>query len=106
MPQDSKVAQHCQQTGIIVHLHRLGRLGTGRIFRTLGGHFGFGACEAAIGDLACILKGYRSIALLRKNEDQYLYVGEAKVCDVVHGEAAELVKSGAPQVICRQFELR
>lgn len=84
---------------MIVHLQRLGRLGTGCIFRTLGGHFSFKSCEAAAGNLAYNLKGYRGIAPLRKNEGHYLDAGEAKVCDMVHGEAAELVKSGATQVI-------
>lgn len=104
MVRDSKVTQYCQQMGVIELRPKVGRLGSGVIFRTSGGYFGFGSWEAAVGDLACVLKGYRSIALLRKKSGHFLYVGEGKVHGMVHGEAAELVKNGKSRV--REFELR
>lgn len=104
MPPNSKVAQYCQQMGITRTQRRAGRLGTGIIFRTACGYFGFGSWETAVGDLACVLKGYRSIALLRKEGDHFLYVGEGKVHGMVHGEAAELVKNEKSPI--REFELR
>lgn len=104
LPRNSKVAQYCQQMGITRLPPKVGRLGSGIIFRTSGGHFGFGSWEAAVGDLACVLKGYRSIALLRKKSDHFLYVGEAKVHGMVHGEASELVKNGKSRV--EEIELR
>lgn len=106
LPRNSKVAQYCQQMGITIT--RLppkgGRLGSGIIFRTSAGYFGFGSWAAAVGDLACVLKGYRSNALLRKKSDHFLYVGEAKVHGIVHGEAAELVKNGKSRV--EELEIR
>lgn len=109
LPRNSKLAQYCQQMGIIRLLPevlppKVGRLGSGIIFRTSGGYFGFGSWEAAVEDLACVLKGYRSIALLRKKSDHFLYVGEAKVHDMVHGEASELVTKGKSRI--EEFELR
>lgn len=79
-------------------------MGTSIIFRTACGYFGFGSWETAVGDLACVLKGYRSIALLRKKGDHFLYNGESKVHGMVHGEATELVKNGKSTI--REFELR
>lgn len=79
-------------------------MGTGIIFRTACGYFGFGSWETDVGDLACVLKGYRSIALLRKEGDHFLYVVEGKVHGMVHGEAAELVKNEKSPI--REFELR
>lgn len=104
MSRDSKVTQYCQQIGVIQLPPKVGRLGSGVSFRTSGGYFGFGSWEAAVGDLACVLKGYGSIALLRKKGGQFLYVGEGKVHGIVHGEAAELVKNGKLRVM--EFELR
>lgn len=104
MPRNSKVAQYCEQMGITRKQRKVGRLGSGVIFRTTCGYFGFGSWEIAVGDLACVLKGYRSNALLRKKADHFLYVGEGKVHGMVHGEAAELVRDGKSRV--QEFELR
>lgn len=104
MPRNSEKVQYSQLMGKVRLPRKAGRLGGGVIFRTSGGYFGLGSWEAAVGDLACVLKGYRSVALLRKKGDHFLYVGEGKVHGMVHGEVAELVKSGKSRV--REFELR
>lgn len=105
IPRDSKVAHCCRQMGIIPFQDGMGMLGTsGVIFRTSRDYFGFGTPMVAVGDLACVLKGYRSIALLRENENHFVFVGECKVEGMVNGEAAELVKNGKSRV--GEFELR
>lgn len=104
MPRDIRVAHCCKQMGIIPFRARMGRLGSGVIFRTSRGYFGFGSRLVAVGDLACVLKGYKSVALLRENENHFLYVGEGKVHGAVYGGAAELVKGGISQI--SEFELK
>lgn len=104
MPRDSKVAYSCKQLGIFPFRTDRARLGDGVLFRTSRGYFGFGTSAVAVGDLACVLKGYRSVALLRKNENHVLFAGECKVGGMVNGEAAELVKNGQSRVM--EFELR
>ncbi len=51
-----------------------------------------------IGDLIYILQGNQSPVILRKIGDYHIIVGPCYIVGLMHGEAAELARSGRGQV--------
>ena len=65
-----------------------------RFFETEGGRFGFAPINTESGDVVCILSGSGFPVVLRRHDSLFSHVGVCFVYDLMHGEAADLVKSG------------
>lgn len=102
MPKGTRLADWCRR--MVTYLET-SNLDDCSLFRTSRGYFGLASRRAiAPGDLVCVLKGYDSVASLRKNGNHFLYIGDTKVQGMMEGQAAGLVKEGLTDI--RQFELR
>jgi hypothetical protein len=64
-------------------------LGDKRMFRTASGYIGLGAHFLEPGDLICILFGGHVPYVLRPEGDHFLFIGEAYVHKIMHGEAVD-----------------
>lgn len=61
------------------------------LFATENGHLGCGPGDVAVGDVVCVLYGGRTLYVLRKEKDDYRFVGEAYVHDCMDGQIFEML---------------
>jgi hypothetical protein len=80
-----------------------------RLFITSKGHLGSGPAEMQMGDLICILLGFKTPVILREGsaESSYEFIGHAYVHGIMHGEGLGLLSRGKlhkrPRVAIREF---
>lgn len=74
------------------------------VFQSSRGLLGLARRAVALGDIACILRGYTNVVVLREEGDHYFHVGGCRIGGMMDGEAAELLKNGTSYV--REFEIR
>jgi heterokaryon incompatibility protein (HET) len=74
-----------------------------RFCETTTGYFGLAPLNTRPGDLVCIIDGCHTPVIMRKKEDQYLFVGCCFIVGLMTGEAKQLVESRSLDV--QKFEM-
>jgi hypothetical protein len=64
-----------------------------RFCETTSGYFGLAPLNTRQGDIICVLSGYSAPVVLRKENDQILFVGACFLVGLMSGEAKELMET-------------
>ncbi|KAG9500816.1 hypothetical protein J7337_006497 [Fusarium musae] len=75
-----------------------------RLFKTNDGYIGTMADDVQRGDVVCVLAGSEELAVLRPEEDHYLFVGCCFMIGLMSGEVSELLKLGKVKI--EKIEIR
>ncbi|KAF5689622.1 heterokaryon incompatibility protein het-6 [Fusarium denticulatum] len=74
------------------------------LFKTKDGYIGTMPDDVLLGDVVCVLAGSRELAVLRPEDDHYLFVGCYFMIGLMNGEVSELLKSGKAKI--EEIEIR
>ncbi|KAF5581030.1 heterokaryon incompatibility het-6 [Fusarium pseudocircinatum] len=69
-----------------------------RLFTTKDGYIGTMPDDVLPGDVVCVLAGSEDLAVLRSEDDHYLFVGCCFMIGLMSGEVSELLASGSAKI--------
>ncbi|CCT66839.1 uncharacterized protein FFB20_06291 [Fusarium fujikuroi] len=84
---------------VLSEWHEVGRIHKGnRLFTTKDGYIGTMPDDVPPGDVVCVLAGSEELAVLRPEDDHYLFVGRCFMIGLMNGEVSELLASGRAKI--------
>ncbi|PNP78003.1 hypothetical protein FNYG_08729 [Fusarium nygamai] len=90
---------------VLAEWYMSGRINEGnKLFKTKDGYIGTMPDDVLPGDVVCVLAGSEELAVLRPEDDHYLFVGCCFMIGLMSGEVSELLKEGKAKI--EKIEIR
>ncbi|RKL39257.1 hypothetical protein BFJ72_g6729 [Fusarium proliferatum] len=84
---------------VLSEWHEAGRIHKGnRLFTTKDGYIGTMPDDVLPGDVVCVLAGSEELAVLRPEDDHYLFVGCCFMIGLMNGEISKFLASGKAKI--------